>query len=168
MKNVKKAFFKSMSVAFLGIASMANAADVSTTAEIQTTVIEPANINASYTPTSYLTAGHMEEGTSFGYLMIDGYKVTATFGDLKLSDAKGGSNLTLTNVLNPDNTLEYTVVYSGARGDIYPAINNKTSNNPNELLPVYNMLMDVRLASTQNNLPAGQYSGMLNISIANQ
>ena len=168
MKKVKKALFKSVSVAFLGIASIANAAEVSTTAEIQTTVIEPAHINASYTPSRNLTAGNMEKGTRFGNLMIDGYKATATFGDLKLSDAKGGSNLTLTDVLNPDNTLEYTVAYSGARGDIYPVINNNASNNPDEVLPVNNMLMDVRLASTQNNLPAGQYSGTLNISISNQ
>lgn len=168
MKSVKKSFFKSMSVALLGIGCIANAAELSTTTEIQTTVIEPTHINVSYTPTGYLTAGNMEKGTSFGNLMIDGYKVTATFGDLKLSDTKGGSNLTLTDVANPTNTLEYTVVYEGDRGEIYPVINNKASNNPTELLPVNNMLMDVRLASTQNNVPAGQYSGMLNISISNQ
>lgn len=168
MKSFKKSILNGVSVALLGISCVANAAEVSTAVDIQTTVIEPARINATYTPTGNLTAGHMEEGTSFGHLMIDGYKVTATFGDLKLSDAKGGSNLTLTDVLNSANTLEYTVVYAGARGEIYPAINNKASNNPGELLPVNNMLMDVRLASTQNDLPAGQYSGMLNISIANQ
>lgn len=168
MKNIRKTILSSASVVILGIGSIANAAEVTTTAEIQTVVIEPTQLNASYTPTGNLTTGHMEKGTIFGNLMIDGYKVTATFGDLKLSDSKGGSNLTLTDVMNPANTLDYTVVYEGAVGDIYPIINNNASNNPTEPLPVNNMLMSVRLASTQNNVPAGQYSGMLNISISNQ
>ncbi|EAB9082580.1 hypothetical protein J9P64_002289 [Salmonella enterica] len=166
--NTSKWMLNSVSVVLLGISSLVHATDVSTTAEIRTTVIEPTNIRAVYNVTGNLTAGNMNEGTTFGTLSIDGYKVSTTFGDLKLNDNKGGTNLVLTDSSNPGNTLEYTVVYSGGEGNIRPVINNTPSSNPSELLPVNNLLMDVRLASTQNNVPAGQYSGMLNISISNQ
>lgn len=168
MKTLNNILLKNISATILGISSMVNAAELSTMTEIRTTVIEPTNIRAIYNPTNNLTVGHMLKGASFGNLMIEGYKVTTTFGDLKLNDNKGGSNLVLTDINNPLNTLEYTVVYSGSSGDIFPVINNTQSSHASELLPSNNMLMDVRLASTQNNVPAGQYSGMLNISISNQ
>lgn len=93
--NLKNNVLSSISAAFLGIACTANAADLTTMAEIRTSVIEPTSITAQYSPTESLMAGQMERGKIFGNLDIRGYKADTAFGHLKLSDNAGGTNLIL-------------------------------------------------------------------------
>lgn len=162
--KLRKLILSATSVAILSASGLTYAADATTTAEIRTTVIEPTNIRASYNVTDHLTVGNLTKGTEFGTLMLEGYKVQTTFGDIKLSDNTSDKDLSLRD--QAGNSLVYTVAYQGNGQDIYPVINGHASNASSEIAPEQ-LMMSVRLASNQN-VPAGNYSGTLNISVSNQ
>ena len=162
--KLRQFILNATSVALFSMAGMAHAADAKTTTEIRTTVVEPTRISATYNVTDNLTVGQLNQGTRFGSLMLKGHKVQTTFGDIQLSDTTGGENLTLRN--NTGHSLEYTVAYHHNGMDVRPVINGRPSNSPSTIAPE-DLMMFVQLASTQN-VPAGNYSGTLNISVSNQ
>jgi hypothetical protein len=163
--KLRQFILSATSAALFGVAGMVHAADAMTTAEIRTTVVEPTNIRATYSVTDNLTVGNLTKGARFGTLMLEGHKVQTTFADIHLSDNTGGKNLTLRD--NTGHSLEYTVAYPHNGMDVHPVINGHSSNSPSTIAPEQ-LLMFVQLASEQNNIPAGNYTGTLNISISNQ
>ncbi|NJZ74391.1 CD15/CS22/SEF14 family fimbrial major subunit [Escherichia coli] len=153
-----------LTVGLLGYAIAANAEDLSDNVTATATVNAPAKLVATYTVGAPLTTDNLKS-QQIGTITLTGYNGTPVVADLNLSDAKGSKGyLELKNT--GGNSLWAEAFIDGKSIKLngqYVAGTQATGN-----LPAVTTNIDLKTWGSQKDIPAGEYTDNVTITLSNQ
>ncbi|MBJ8899660.1 fimbrial protein [Citrobacter braakii] len=162
MKKLSKI---ALTIGLLGTALVTNAKDLSTQVAATATVVSSAKLTATYTAGAPLTTDNLKN-QSIGTIALTGYQGTPAVADLNVSDARGAAgNLELKDASG--SILWVKAFINGQsiklNGTYATAASQATGN-----LPAQTTNIDLKTWESQEDVPAGQYSDDVIITLSNQ
>ncbi|EAW9514867.1 fimbrial protein [Salmonella enterica subsp. enterica] len=161
MKKLNKL---ALAFTLLGSTVIAHAADLTASATVTTTLVEPANLSATYTAGAPLVSDNLK-GQSFGSIALTGYTGTPTITDLDLSDAKESIGYLELQNSNGDSLRAQAFIdgklikINGNYGDGPAATGN---------MPAVKTDIVLKTWEQQVQIPAGEYSDDVTITLSHQ
>lgn len=147
-----------------GAAFVTNAKDLSTNFTATATVVAAANLAATYTPGASLNANNIQS-QPIGAIALTGYNGTPAVADLNLSDAKGSAGyLELKDASGASLWAEAFINGNSIKLNGKYAAGTQATGN----LPAGTTNIDLKTWGSQKQIPAGQYSDNVTITLSNQ
>lgn len=134
-------------------------ANVTTTAKVN----ETARLSATFTPGASLTTDNLKSQT-IGFITLSGYKGSPLVRDLSFSDVGGVAKSLSLNGISENDTLYVNTIYDNAM----LSVNGGPISGSAQNLSEGQASIEMRTIGSQETVSAGQYTGNVSITLANQ
>lgn len=163
--KLKKVASSIIAVSILGGISIANATDLTANTNVTATVVQPNQLQATFTPDAPLIAEGSLANKPVGVINLSGYAGQPKLADVRFSDASGRTALTLKRVGGEDSDPTLNVdVYFNNKAVWVNNYNPHTSGN----LSAGNSNFDLKLSADQSMVNAGEYADAVTVTLTNQ